>query len=160
MQKKREKKENFFLKALGIQSTVSHLRALTGVEIRVFLNATLLQEHSAWVRQAGISVYHTPTAQQGPSPTPQTHAAVYAAGLISGGPLRCRFPGAPHCPWGASFPHIECFHATSSHGTHGSCVSSATTQGKLQPQSQTLRFKPLLHLFFFWSVVPCFPFLQ
>lgn len=123
----------FFLKPLGTQSTVSHLRALTGLEIRVFLIPSLLRECATRVRQAGISVlskelvwqmsqttrkgcvYPTPVAQQGPSPPLRTHATVYAAKLISGGPVRYRFPGAPHCPLAASFPHQGCFHAPSSH---------------------------------------------
>lgn len=131
--RKKRKRGKFFLKVLGIQSTVSHLRTLTSLEIRVFLNPSLLQEHGAWVRQAGISVlskeliwqmsqttqkarvYLTSMAQQGPSPSLQTYAAVYAAELVSGGFSRCRFPAAPFYPWAASFPHHGCFHAPSSH---------------------------------------------
>lgn len=68
----KEKKMNFFffLNTLGIQSPL---------EIRVFLNPSLLWEHAAQVRQAGTSVlskeliwqttqkthvYHTPVAEK------------------------------------------------------------------------------------------------
>lgn len=58
----------FFLKALGSQGTVSHLRALTSLEIRVFLNPSLLQEHAAQVRHAAVSEQRAYLANEPSSP--------------------------------------------------------------------------------------------
>lgn len=135
--------------------------------MREFLNPSLLWEYAAWYfcseqrsylanepnYPKGLCLSHFCNTKR--SKTPQTHTAVCAAELISGGLLRCRLPGVPQCPWVAFIPH----HGCSMHSARLGCVSSfSATLGKLQGWSQRLRFKPLLHLL--CSVMPCFPFLQ
>lgn len=147
---------------------MNHLSGAISLKMRVFLNPSSLWEYAAWYfcseqrsylasepnYPKGLCLSHFYDTTR-PSPTPQTHTAVCAAELISGGPLRCRFPGVPQSPWAAFFPH----HGCSMHSAHKNCVSSfSATQGRLQGWSERVRFKPLLHLFCFTT--PCFPFLQ
>lgn len=122
----REKGNIFFLKALGIWSTGIHVSGVIILKMRMFLNPSLLWEYAAWYfcseqrsylanepnYPKGLCLSHFCNTER--SKTPQTHTAVCAAELISGGPLRCRLPGVPQCPWVAFFLTSGVFHALSS----------------------------------------------
>lgn len=57
-------------------------------------------------------------------------------------PIGCIFPTSGMFPC----PQVTCW-------TYGGCVSSSSPQGRLQPQSQRLRFKPLLSSFVCYTML-------
>lgn len=157
--RKKRKQGKFFLKALDIQSTVSHLRALTSLEIRVFLNPNLLQEHGAWVSQAGISVlskeliwqmsqttqkarvYLTPMRYEGATRS-KSHSADLGSCVCCRACFRRIFEmqisSSSILPMGCFFPTSWMFPCPQlTRWTAGGCVFSSTTQGRLQPQRLT-----------------------
>lgn len=147
---------------------MSHLRALTSLEVRVFLNlgfvtGTCSLAQTSWYfcpeqRACPPNETNYPeglcSSQSYGTTKPKSHSMDPYSCACSRAHFRRTFkvkisrcstlPMTCFFPTSCMFPchQLTCL-------THRGCLSSSITQEKLQLQSQRLRFKPLLHLFFF-----------